>query len=305
MTIKRLSIRYIFTAMPSYNDAFYELRSKLQPLYDEREAAAIAHEVLDHITGLDRTQRLLQKLTDLTTPQYEQYEDALKALSRGAPVQHVTHTAWFMNRGFFVNNNVLIPRPETEELVQWIVREIPDPKSGLPDATVNILDIGTGSGCIAVSLKLAVPEARITACDISREALIVARQNAKKLAADIAFVQLDFLEGHQQQTLPDFNIIVSNPPYIPSFEKEKLHANVRDYEPGIALFVPDDDALVFYSAIALFGKSHLQPGGRIYCELDAAHAEDCRDLFEDAGYKDVELKKDMFGNWRMLRACLN
>jgi release factor glutamine methyltransferase len=281
--------------MYTYAQAFDLLRKQLVPLYDERESAAIAHEVVSHITSLSKVQRLVEKNSLLTAQQQLQFESCAEQLVKGVPLQYVTGTAWFMGKEYAVNNNVLIPRPETEELVQWVINE-------QRNKTTSIIDIGTGSGCIPVSLKLALPGADVAACDISEGALAVARQNAARLTADVAFLQLDFLEAGQQNKLGMFGVIVSNPPYIPFSEKERLHTNVRDNEPGIALFVPNDDALVFYRAIAQFGKNHLTQDGKIYCELDAEHAEACKALFEAEGYWDVTLRKDMFDNWRFLSA---
>lgn len=286
--------------MLTYNQAFYRLKELLQPLYDANEAAAISHMLVEHITGLGKLDRLDKKETPLTEEQQQLFDGKTKELLRGKPIQYVTGKAWFLNKEFVVNENVLIPRPETEELVQWITLETQKSKIQNP----KILDIGTGSGCIPISLKLALPEADITGCDISSEALKVAQTNAPKLNTTINFLQLDFLDFEQHNNLGTYDVIVSNPPYIPAEEKERLHSNVRDYEPALALFVPDNDALIFYKAIALFGKQHLNPGGYIYCELDTAHAEECSALFEVTGYKNIELKKDMHGNWRMLKAGL-
>ena len=284
----------------SYSHAFYELKDKLQPLYDERESESLAHEIMYFITGLDKIQRLLQKEVLFTIAQQEKYELAVSDLLSGKPLQYVTGSAWFLGREFHVTEHVLIPRPETEELVQWIIDDRKN-KAG----NINILEIGTGSGCIPISLKLALKPADVTTCDISNEALNVAKGNANRLKAEVNFLQLDFLDVSQHNKLAANDIIVSNPPYIPATEKERMHTNVKDYEPGIALFVPDDDPLVFYRAIAAFGKEHLKSNGYIYCELDAGHAMDCKTLFEEAGYNNVLLTKDMSGNWRMLRASIN
>jgi release factor glutamine methyltransferase len=286
--------------MLSYNQAFYELKNRLQPLYDEREAVSIAHEIINHITGLDKTQRLIQKETVFTDVEQQQYEQMLNSLVRGVPLQYVTHIAWFMGREYYVNEHVLIPRPETEELVQWILGE--NSQFPIPNSQFHILDIGTGSGCIPISLKLALEYAEVTSCDISNDAIEVAKRNAKKLNATIDFLHLDFLDGSQHTKMGIYDVIVSNPPYIPAAEKERLHTNVKDHEPGLALFVPDDDSLVFYKAIALFGRQHLNSNGYIYCELDANHAMECKALFEAIGYKNVEIRKDIHGNWRMLKA---
>ncbi len=283
--------------MLTYREAFYQLKTNLQPLYDEREAASVAHELLYHITSLDKTQRLLQKETRFSEDQQKQYEHAMDALTVGVPLQYVTHTAWFLAREYYVNEHVLIPRPETEELVLWII-ENTKPRN----QKLRVLDIGTGSGCIAISLKLAIGQAEVTSCDVSYDAIEVARRNSKKLNASVELLQIDFLDTTLHTKLGTYDVIVSNPPYIPVAERERLHTNVKDHEPGLALFVPDNDALVFYRAIASFGRQHLNTNGYIYCELDSGHAMECKALFEETGYKSVEIRKDMHGNWRMLSA---
>jgi release factor glutamine methyltransferase len=282
--------------MHTVASAFYDLKGKLQNLYDDREAAAIAHEVLEYITGLGKTDRLIHKERNLTAEERDKYENATASLLQGIPLQYVTRTAWFMGAAYRVDNNVLIPRPETEELVQWIV----DDNKPL-QKTLTILDIGTGSGCIPISLKRFLPDADVSSCDISLGALSVARKNAEALSVVVDFVSLDFLNSGARSQLGHFDIIVSNPPYIPISEKASLHINVAANEPGLALFVPDEDALVFYRAIADFGKQHLIEGGLMYCELDAAHAAETKLLFENEGYQNVSLRKDVHGNERMLR----
>lgn len=292
--------------MLTYGQAFYELKEQLLQLYESNEAAAISHLFMEYITGFGKLDRLDEKDTLLTEQQQQLYDSKLKELIRGKPIQYVTNNAWFLGKEFYVNEQVLIPRPETEELVQWIAEEVVSRKSTVVSQgfQMQILDIGTGSGCIPVSLKVAMPGTEIIGCDISNEALTVARVNAGKLKVQVDFIQLDFLDAAQHNKLGQYDVIVSNPPYIPAEEKSRLHSNVKDYEPAIALFVPDNDALVFYKAIALFGKEHLKSNGYIYCELDTAHAMECKALFEDMGYKDVEVRKDMHGNWRMLKAKL-
>jgi len=282
--------------MLTYGEAFYDLKSKLQPLYDEREAVAIAHEVMYYITELDKYSRLMGKDTLFTETQQDEYEAALEKLNKGVPLQYVTGRAWFRGREYVVNSYVLIPRPETEELVQWIINDNRG-KSG-----VQVLDIGTGSGCIPVSLNLELPASWVDACDISTDALAVAEKNADILGAGIQFEHIDFLNPAERNKLGSYDVIVSNPPYIPAADRDTMHTNVKDHEPSIALFVPNEDALVFYKAIADFGKEHLNINGYIYCELDAAHAFECKALFEEEGYKNVEIRKDMNDNWRMLKA---
>lgn len=285
--------------MLTYSQAFYDLKNKLQPLYDGREAEAMAHEILHYITHLTKTERLISKDTSFTDTQKQQFDNAVKELLTGKPLQYVTGSAWFMGREFMVNGSVLIPRPETEELVNWILSDY-----NSCSYSPNVLDVGTGSGCIPISLKLNLTQSKVTTCDVSKEALKLAAENAKRLNADIRLAHLDFLDGAQRNKLEMYDVIVSNPPYIPFSEKERMHINVTAYEPGIALFVSDDDALVFYRAIAMFGREHLSSKGNIYCELDAAHAFDCQALFKESGYTEVEIKKDMHGNWRMLKAAM-
>jgi len=266
-------------------------------LYDAQEAAAIGHEVLLHITGLDKLQRLMRKDDLLTEQQLAQFENIKTALQQGKPLQYVLGVAWFMSRAYKVNENTLIPRPETEELVQWVIDEH-------KDSNISVLDIGTGSGCIPISLKLALPQADVYSCDISDGALAIANGNADNLGAKISLLQLDFLDNAQTAKLGMYDIIVSNPPYIPVAEKEGLHKNVKDYEPEQALFVPDEDPLLFYRAIALFGRQHLKNEGSIYCELHRDYATQTQTLFQTLGYKHVAIRVDMHGNLRMLKATL-
>ncbi|OSZ78043.1 protein-(glutamine-N5) methyltransferase, release factor-specific [Chitinophagaceae bacterium IBVUCB1] len=283
--------------MHTYGQAYYDLKNALQPLYDEGEATAIAHAILEHITGADKLERLTDKDVLFTEVQQQQYEDTKVLLLKATPVQYIVGKTWFAGREFIVNNSVLIPRPETEELVEWIIHD----NAGSSPA---ILDIGTGSGCIAISLKLGMPLSAVTACDVSSGALLVARMNASNLDADIEVKHIDFLDAEQVATLGKYDIIASNPPYIPETDKATIHANVLEHEPHVALFVPTDDALLFYRIIADFGQSHLNDGGLIYCELDRDYALQAKALFEDKGYTDVEVRKDMAGNTRMLKAVL-
>jgi len=313
----------IFTPMLTYSQAFYQLKGQLQPLYDETEATAIAHLFLEFITGLGKLERLDKKDIHLTKTQQDGFDKKSKDLLKGKPIQYVTNSAWFMGREFLVNENVLIPRPETEELVQWILddahaahspaaaTEDPNPAAA---AKTRILDVGTGSGCIGISLARLLPGSVVTCVDISHEALdtletniewVLSEHEKRINASSIRLLELDFLdEAIRNKDLGRYDVVVSNPPYIPYKEKASLHDNVARYEPTIALFVPDGDALVFYRALASFGLKHLRNDGSIYCELDADHAEECKQLFESAGYTNVTLKKDIHGNWRMLRARL-
>ncbi len=285
--------------MLTIGTAYYSLKANLENLYDDREAAAIAHELLHHVTGLSKTERLMKKDNLLTETMSETYKKRADLLMKGTPLQYVTGAAWFMGAEYIVNQEVLIPRPETEELIQWIIAD-----AVKTDRHLNILDIGTGSGCIPISLKTHLPKSTVTACDVSDGALAVAKSNASKLNADITFLQLDFLDVAMRSSLGIYDTIVSNPPYIPRSEASNMHINVSKHEPDIALFVPDDDALVFYRAIADFGLKHLSPSGNIYCELDTDHAMATKQLFEHMGYESVALRKDIHDNYRMIKASL-
>jgi len=284
--------------MLTYGEAFYKLRQDLQVWYDPQESAAIAHEVLYHITNLSKIDRLMLKDQMLTALQQNDFDYMADELLQGKPLQYVTGTAYFMEQTFVVNESVLIPRPETEELVFWILNdyaEKPQPE---------ILDIGTGSGCIAISLQQRMPEARVSACDISTNALATAHLNATQKELPVRFLELDILDEQARDTLASYDVIVSNPPYIPRREALEMHENVKAFEPDNALFVPDEDPLLFYRNIAAFGLKHLKPGAAVYCELHRDLSAETALLFEQMGYRYVEPRKDMHDNWRMLKAML-
>jgi release factor glutamine methyltransferase len=267
------------------------LIAQLQTLYDARESANIADWVMESITGKKRIDRLLMKDVPLAQEQETSLQQITGALLRHTPVQYVLGESWFCGMKFFVNPHVLIPRPETEELVSWIREE---------GRTGSILDIGTGSGCIAISLARLVPSAAVTAIDVSDDALQVARKNAGSLQAAVTFQQLDFLQEHNWNHLPVFDTIVSNPPYIRQSESGDMNRNVLDHEPHIALFVPDNDALLFYRKIHAFGRMHLAEGGSIFLEINEALGPETVSLFSTPGYI-AELRKDMQGKYRMLK----
>jgi release factor glutamine methyltransferase len=210
----------------------------------------------------------------------------------------------------FVDRNVLIPRPETEELVDWVISDVKqkgldvfNKNATAADKTslLKILDVGTGSGCIALALKSAMPLAEVWGCDSSDEALNVARRNGSALNIRVDFQGVDFLDPAQQRLLPSVDVIVSNPPYIPLRDKHTIQPNVMDYEPHQALFVPDEDALVFYRALADFAMNRLHAGGNIYMEIHETLGNDVAELFKEQGYTNVELRKDMQGKDRMVK----
>jgi release factor glutamine methyltransferase len=275
--------------------AYRQILADLSKMYEERESAAIANWVMDHVTGKSRIDRMLVKNEELSILQLEQLQTIQQQLSIHRPIQYVLGEAWFCGMKFTVNEHTLIPRPETEELVEWIWKENP--------ATDNLLDIGTGSGCIPIALYKKFPNTKIISIDISQEALNIARQNADSLNAIIQLVPMDFLQEDHWDSLPQFDIIVSNPPYIRLAEKENMNRNVLDFEPGLALFVPDEDPLLFYRKIAAFARNHLSSKGAVYLEINEALGKEVCALYETEGYT-VVLKKDVAGRDRMVKAIL-
>jgi len=268
-----------------FNDCF----KVLAKCYEEREAKSITSQFLEDAFGITKMDIMLM---ESVTYEAAELEDKLERLNNLEPVQYVTGVAHFMGSKFTVDSNVLIPRPETEELVDWIISEN-------TVETPTIWDIGTGSGCIAISLALGIPSAKVVATDISEEALQIVKTNNSELNSKVDFIQSDILKN----TLPSasFDIIVSNPPYIPEMEQELLHKNVLDNEPDEALFVPDNDPLLFYRRIAEVGQEKLKSGGWLYFESHEKYAEEVCDLLEGLDYRNIELKKDMQGKERMVR----
>lgn len=276
--------------------AYHFLQEQLCTIYDIDESANIADLVIEYSTGYRKLGRLTHKDLLLEENQIEQLQSITKDLLQYKPVQYVLGEAWFYEMKFYVNKNVLIPRPETEELVELVA------SCQLP--ITSILEIGTGSGCIPITLKKKLPNVSITALDVSVHAIAVAKQNAKNLNAQVTFIELDFLNEDNWPVLNCYDIIVSNPPYIKQSESNTMNQNVLDYEPHIALFVNDDDALIFYKKIALFGKTHLNINGKIFVEINERLGNETLALFESYGYTAI-LKKDMQEKNRIIIASLN
>lgn len=280
----------------SLNDIKQALKKQLADRYESVELNPILSILTEHITGWDQLQQALNKETELNDAQTQAFETAAAALKAGKPIQHITGKAWFMGEAYTVNENVLIPRPETEELVDWILEY-----AEIKGTSLRILDIGTGSGCIAIALKKALPNSNVSAIDISTNALKVAAENASILNAAIEFVPLDILNT---AFLPDqYDVIVSNPPYIPMHEMENMEMQVAEQEPNIALFVPDEDPLVFYKAIARLAKLHLKPNGQLFFEIHFDQGEAMVNLLDEMHFH-AELREDLFGKDRMIRASL-
>ncbi|GAB3020511.1 peptide chain release factor N(5)-glutamine methyltransferase [Niabella terrae] len=269
--------------------------ASLLPVYEAGEAQNIWHLVLAALTGAPYRSRPSAHFLPDDSFQ-EKLEAIRQRLLRGEPVQYILEEAWFYDSPFYVNKQVLIPRPETEELVDWVIRE-QGTKTGL-----NILDVGSGSGCIPIILKRKIPSATLTSCDISAGALEVARRNARQLKADILFLELDYLDASERRhRLPAADIMISNPPYIPEKDQAMMAAHVLAYEPHTALFVKNDNPLIFYRALALDGKTRLPEGGLIYVEIDTNQASAVQEVFIDAGFE-VTLRQDLQGMDRMIRA---
>jgi release factor glutamine methyltransferase len=277
-------------------EANQHIVNQLRTFYEGSEAENISDWVIEHLTGTKRTDRVIHKEKTISSEQELQLKQYLDRLLQHEPVQYVLNEAWFCGLKFYVDKNVLIPRPETEELVEWIISDCK-----FPIDTLSILDIGSGSGCIPIALKKRLGKADVWSCDVSPEALEVANRNATTLGINVKFIELDFLNEEQREKLPSFDIIVSNPPYIPAKEKETMRLNVLEYEPAAALFVPDNDALIFYKAIADFGKNHLNKNGFIYTEINESLGEATASMFQSNGYQ-TTIKKDMQGKERMIKA---
>ncbi len=281
--------------------AYNDFLGSINNVYEKREAENITDWIFENVTNLKRLERNADKNVELNFAQEEKLKKYLEEIKNHKPVQYVLQEAWFYKKKFFVNEHVLIPRPETEELVNWIVNDTQTSEHENHPRKLQILDIGTGSGCIAISINKELKHANVFAIDVSDDALKVAQRNANNLDANINFSRINFLDKKEWESLNMFDIIVSNPPYIPKVEKEKLAKNVTDFEPGIALFVPDNDPFIFYKKISVFAKSHLKTDGKIYVEVHEDYAKKIKDIFEESGFISV-IKSDIYGKERMVSA---
>lgn len=273
------------------------IQSKLQGLYPETEIKSFSQLIIEKLTGFSRNEIFLNKITLFSDEKRNLVDDFIEKLTKFVPIQYILGETEFYGLLFYVNESVLIPRPETEELVDWIQNE------NQQNAQIQILDIGTGSGCIAIALKHEFPASTVDAFDVSEKALETAKRNAGRNNLEVNFSIVDILNA------PDFtdkwDIIVSNPPYITEQEKNGILPNVLDHEPHLALFVPDNDPLLFYRHIALFARQHLFPNGKLYFEINREAGKSCVELLTELGYRDVELRKDISGNDRMVKAVFN
>ncbi|NCU02848.1 MAG: peptide chain release factor N(5)-glutamine methyltransferase [Chitinophagaceae bacterium] len=284
----------------NWQEQYQYLREALTAVHETSEAEAIAALLAEHVGGKKLNQLKAEAITDDETQRINQL---LQQLLTHRPLQYVLNEAWFYGLKFEVNESVLIPRPETEELVDWIIKEVRGKKYEVRTAALTLLDIGTGSGCIPIALKKNLPEADVSAVDVCSEALHTATTNAVNNETDINFQLLDFLDESKWNDLGNYNIIVSNPPYIKTTEATSMSKHVLEFEPHKALFVPDEDALLFYRKIADFALQHLQPNGAVYVEINQQLGKETVELFQQKGFT-VELRKDMSGNERMIKASL-
>jgi len=297
------------------NESYKHFVKDLQTIYDERESNNIADLVFEN-AGIKKLERITAKQQQLSNLTLTQLNNKLEQLLTHKPIQYVLGEAWFYKMKFRVNEHVLIPRPETEELVEWVVEEVRSTKYDVrckiedvrkasnnikrPTSDIaRILDIGTGSGCIAIALKKELPDAEIFAIDVSQHALQVAQQNAWDQNVEINFLESDFLNEDQWHVLPIFDSIVSNPPYIPEGEKNKLAKNVVEYEPHIALFVENNDPFIFYRKMAHFAGRHIKQHGKVFVEVHENFSEEVKQIFADKNFI-TEIRKDLFGRERMI-----
>ena len=296
---------------------YQQFWQSLTPLYDAGEAQAIVRTVLDVEYGMTLTDIICGKVNELSSDEERNLEEIITRLQNGEPVQYVLGEADFAGRTFHVEPGVLIPRPETAELCQWIEEDVSSLES---DERKQILDICTGSGCIAITLGLTIPNSEVTGWDISEDALRIAQGNVEMLkAGNVRIEYQDALmlpkaaEAEEAAEISEatksesslskgWNIIVSNPPYICEKEKADMEKNVLEHEPSIALFVPDEDPLKFYRAIAEYASSALKSEGALYFEINPIYEKETREMLQSLGFKDIEAKEDAFGKKRMMKA---
>lgn len=279
---------------------YTQLVSRLAGVYPPGEARAVARVLLEDAFGITLADVYAGKVREFSPHELERLHSMADRLEKGEPVQYVAGTAQFGGLTFEVSPGVLIPRPETLELVEWAAGDF-STRTGKGNRHMRVLDIGTGSGCIAVTMAVRLAGAQVTAVDISEKALDVARRNAARNGVQVEFAVCDILSPGAD-IAGNFDVIMSNPPYVCRSERAGMHRNVLDYEPHEALFVDDTDPLVFYRAIARFAAAYLAPGGAVYVEINRRFGRETADVFSAAGFASVELRKDSAGNPRMIKA---
>lgn len=272
---------------------------ELDELYQKEEVDSFFYLLIEHHLQLERFVLAMQPDLIISKEEETALFSALSELKLNRPIQYIIGKTIFMDLEFHVDENVLIPRPETEELVRWIIKEVQSNKYKVKSTNaLNILDVGTGSGCIAISLAKSLPDAKVFALDVSEGALKVARENSIENEVDITFWKHDIFELELEL---EFDIIVSNPPYVRELEKTEMAKNVLEHEPELALFVRNEDPLRFYKGVVEFAQNNLKPEGEVYLEINQYLAEETQQLLEANNFQDIELRKDIFGNDRMLK----
>ena len=279
-----------------YKKYFFD---SLQDIQDEQEIESFFFILTEYLHHLKRVDVALNPDFEISDAAIEKWNAFLVELQQEKPIQYITGEAWFYGLRFEVNENTLIPRPETEELVEWIIES---QKSKVQSQKLEILDIGTGSGCIPISLKANLPQANVSAIDVSEQALEVAKRNAVSNNVEVNFIQANILEVEDLNQ--HFDIVVSNPPYVRNLEKQEIKKNVLDYEPHLALFVEDTDALLFYRKIAQLALKNLSSNGLLFFEINQYLGNETVELLENLGFKNIELKKDVYGNDRMIKCSV-
>jgi release factor glutamine methyltransferase len=277
---------------------FYFFES-LKGIHDENEVESFFFMLTEYLHNLKRIDLALNPNFEISEAEVQKWEAIISELKTEKPIQYIIGETWFYDSKFFVNEHTLIPRPETEELVDWIVA---NEKKSEKREKLTILDIGTGTGCIPISLKKNIPNAEVSAIDVSEEALKVAQKNALENKVAINFILQNILETEDLKQ--QFDIIVSNPPYVRNLEKQEIKKNVLAFEPHLALFVEDTDALLFYRKIARLALKNLKPNGLLFFEINQYLGRETVELLENLGFKNIELKKDIYGNDRMIKCMI-
>ena len=295
-----------------------EFTSALSSIYPKTEIDSFFFLLIEEFLNLERIDTVLKPDFEINLDKLSLLNSAIKRLQKEEPIQYVLGKTEFYGFPFLVDKFTLIPRPETEELVEWILEDVKaarqktkDIISSTVEKSLEILDIGTGTGCIPISLAKHLPNAKISAIDVSEEALLIANQNAKLNKVEINFIQKNILETGsldeiiKQVQHKEFDIIVSNPPYVRELEKVEIKNNVLENEPHLALFVADDDPLIFYSKIADLAKKHLSTNGLLFFEINQYLGRKTIEMLQQKGFRNIELRKDLFGNNRMIKTSIN
>lgn len=283
-------------------DIYKHYRLALNDLYDEAEAESMMAILFEEFFDLKRHEVLSNMARRLSESELLTIHFAVKDLLKNKPLQYIAGNTWFYGEKFIVNESVLIPRRETEELCHWIIDDNKD--NDIKDNKLKIFDIGTGSGCIAITLKKQLRNANLFALDVSADALKVAEKNAKNIGTEISFICADVMDTSAMQALDTFDIIVSNPPYVRRSEKKQMNANVIDFEPHLALFVTDENPLIYYEKISDFSLTHLNKGGTLYFEINEYLSINLKNMLSDKGFILIEIRTDMQNKPRMLKCKL-